>query len=347
MIKSLPLLCVLVAIASAAPTNGGCTAVPKAQCGTDWSNNCLKCGSGSGYECEQCCPGCQQVSKGSYKYCQCSGPKPPPPPSGQSYMCKQGQCINAPGYGTQTKAQCEASCKAPTPRAGNFTTYQVGGMDVLALTGEGKTEKVVIMLHGGGGSGTDWRMQYNAGWLGDTSGIKYVFPTSPSHLWYGSTKQSGCGFCDECAYTAGSIEQSATRVSTLIAHELPLVSNHSNVYLAGFSQGAQLTAYMQIAKLDFALGGTIVMDGYPLPPVCNAQTVKSRASYSGSDMRWFIYWGGTDPIFPPQESLAAYHGMFNALNLPNSSLVFEHTEPGMTHTLIQKEFEEVVKFIRG
>ena len=24
----------------------GCTAVTRANCGTDWSNNCLKCGSG-------------------------------------------------------------------------------------------------------------------------------------------------------------------------------------------------------------------------------------------------------------------------------------------------------------
>ena len=34
-------------------------------------------------------------------------------------------------------------------------------------------------------------------------------------------------------------------------------------------QGAQLTSYMQIAKLDYALGGCVVMDGYPLPPLCD------------------------------------------------------------------------------
>ena len=106
-----------------------------------------------------------------------------------------------------------------------------------------------------------------------------------------------------------------------------------------------MTAYMQVAKLDFALGGTIVMDGYPLPPVCDAKTVASKATYKGKDMRWFLYWGGADPIFPPAESLGAYHSMFSALGLP--SAVYEHTEPGMTHTLIQKEFVQMVKFIRG
>jgi predicted esterase len=219
-------------------------------------------------------------------------------------------------------------------------------MDILSVTGAGPTEKVIVMLHGGGGRGTDWKDNYDAGWFGDTSGLKYVFPSSPNKLWYGSTKQAGCGLCDECAYTAGSIEASADRIATLIDEEKKNVGNvTSKVYLAGFSQGGQLTAYMQIAKLNFALGGTIVMDGYALPPVCNATTAKSKATYSGSDMNWFIYWGGADPIFPAKESLDAYHGMFSALNA-TSTLTYEHTEPGMSHTLIKSEFDEMVKFIR-
>jgi len=28
-----------------------------------------------------------------------------------------------------------------------------------------------------------------------------------------------------------------------------------------------MTSYMQFCKLEFALGGVIVMDGYPLPPL--------------------------------------------------------------------------------
>jgi len=220
-------------------------------------------------------------------------------------------------------------------------------MDVLSVTGTGQISKVIIMLHGGGGSGSDWRYQYDQGWFGDTSGLKYVFPTSPDHLWYGSTKQAGCGFCDDCAYTNGTIQESATRVAALIGHEMANVGNDSSkVYLAGFSEGAQLTAYMQIAKLDFALGGTIVMDGYPLPPVCDAQGIKARATYSGSDMKWMIWWGAADPIFPAQESLKAYTDMFSALGV-SSVLKVEHTEPGMSHTLIKAEFDAMVQFIRA
>ena len=61
---------------------------------------------------------------------------------------------------------------------------------------------------------------------------------------------------DDCAYNISSIEESASRVYELIQHEMSLPSigsDPSKVYLAGFSEGAQLTAYMQIAKLTFAL----------------------------------------------------------------------------------------------
>ena len=279
-------------------------------------------------------------------------PGPGPAPSKGDYICYMKQCYEKPGSGTMSKAACDKECggggpPAPTPH-GNWENYKVDGMDVLSVSPAGSIEKVVVMLHGGGGSGSNWRDNFNNGWFGDTSGIKYVFPTSPDSLWYGSTKQAGCGLCDECAYTKGSIAEKADLVYAVIQHELNAtnVGSMKKVYLGGFSQGGQMTAYMQIAKLDAALGGVIVMDGYPLPPVCDAHTVKSKATYSGNDMNWFIYWGGADPIFPATESLKAFHDSFDALGV-SSAIKQEHTEPGMSHTLIEKEFVAMVKFIRG
>lgn len=70
----------------------------------------------------------------------------------------------------------------------------------------------------------------------------------------------------------------------------------TNIFLAGFSQGSQLTGYMQLEKLEFALGGAIVMSGYPLPPLFHwpnesPATARRNASYSGQDMRWMIWVG--------------------------------------------------------
>ena len=57
-----------------------CSAVTPDKCGTDWNDSCLKCGTSGDYDCEKCCSGCKSVTKGTYKYCECSGPKPGPSP---------------------------------------------------------------------------------------------------------------------------------------------------------------------------------------------------------------------------------------------------------------------------
>lgn len=33
------------------------------------------------------------------------------------------------------------------------------------------------------------------------------------------------------------------------------------VFLGGFSQGAQMTSYVQLANIDYALGGIMILDG--------------------------------------------------------------------------------------
>jgi hypothetical protein len=49
-----------------------CKAVTAVQCGnTTGVNSCMKCGTKSTYDCEQCCPGCEQTTRGDYTYCAC------------------------------------------------------------------------------------------------------------------------------------------------------------------------------------------------------------------------------------------------------------------------------------
>ena len=111
-----------------------------------------------------------------------------------------------------------------------------------------------------------------------------------------------------------------------------------------------MTGYTQLVKLDFPLGGTAVMDGYPLPPLTHMpgadhDAAKANATYYGDDMNWMIWWGADDPIFPASYSLQAWEGILDVLGVKGDVLKVEHTEPGMTHTLVKAEFDQLLAFI--
>merc|ERR550525_109827 len=60
-----------------------------------------------------------------------------------------------------------------------------------------------------------------------------------------------------------------------------------------------------------------------------------------------MIWHGTaDAIFPVNFTISTWRGIFDALGV-RSTLKVEHIEPGMTHTLIDSEFEQLVSFMGG
>ena len=80
-------------------------------------------------------------------------------------------------------------------------------------------------------------------------------------------------------------------------------------------------------------------------PGASREGARRNATYYGTDMRWMIWHGDADPIFPEKLTLATWNGIFDALDI-RSTLEVEHVEPGMTHTLVQPEFEQMVSFVR-
>lgn len=140
-------------------------------------------------------------------------------------------------------------------------------------------------------------------------------------------------------------------MSALVDRELAGVRDASRVVLAGFSEGAQLASYVQLAHLDYALGGVAVLDGYPLPPLCHMPgadpaAARANATYVGGDMSWMIWWGESDTIFPVDASMAAYRGIFAALGIEDA-LKVEHTEPGQPHDLTEAEIARLMSFVRA
>ena len=60
-----------------------------------------------------------------------------------------------------------------------------------------------------------------------------------------------------------------------------------------------------------------------------------------------IWHGENDPIFPVNLTMSTWNGILDVLGVKSTVLKIEHTEPGMTHTLVKGEFDDLVRFVRG
>ena len=60
-----------------------------------------------------------------------------------------------------------------------------------------------------------------------------------------------------------------------------------------------------------------------------------------------IWHGEADPIFPVNLTVTTWNDILDVLGVKADVLKIEHTEPGMTHTLVKPEFEDLVRFVRG
>lgn len=63
-------------------------------------------------------------------------------------------------------------------------------------------------------------------------------------------------------------------------------------------------------------------------------------------MRWMIWEGANDYIFPAELTLTTYRNIFNKLGASDTLKVM-HTEPGMSHWMAQSEFTQMKEFMNG
>ena len=196
---------------------------------------------------------------------------------------------------------------------------------------------------------------YDAGSFGVTTNIKYVMPeaTHAGGVWYSSTKTSGCGGTDDCAYELATITTSGDQLKAVIDAEKTAKSwtDSSKIYLGGYSQGGQISSYVQIAKMTEKLGGVIVFCGYPLPPLTNmpGQTTaaaQAAATYYGTDMRWMFIFGSADTIFPATETQTLFRNILTKLGAA-STIKIDHIEQGNGHIVSSNGLANMVRFING
>lgn len=231
----------------------------------------------------------------------------------------------------------------------------VGTMTVEHKTNGTTYDKVVILLHGGGGDSSSFKWYYENGYFGDTTGIKYVVPTSTrtGNVWYDSTKTSGCGLSDDCAYDLASIGDSGDKIKAVIENEKTLKSwtDSSKIYLGGYSQGGQMAGYVQVAKMTEKLGGVMIMCSWPLPPLAKMpdQTeaeAKAAATYKGDDMRWMLFGGTEDAIFPEPASSTRWTDIFSKLGI-SSVVKMKIVQTGAGHEMTDNCFYNFIRFVKG
>ena len=96
-----------------------------------------------------------------------------------------------------------------------------------------------------------------------------------------------------------------------------------------------MAAVMQLGELDYALGGVIVLDGGPIPPILlmannTAEGAKELASYDGDDMRWMFYHGEDDGSFPAERTMELFTEIFDNLGVSDTILSMD-VIPDMGH----------------
>lgn len=235
-----------------------------------------------------------------------------------------------------------------------WVSSKVGTMTIYS-NAPASYDKVVIMLHGGGGAASEWKNVYDRGSFGDTSKIKYIAAEAPhtGGLWYKSFKKDGCGLNDDCGYDLPSIGVSGDAVKAVIDAEKTLKSwtNSDKIFLGGYSQGGQMATYVQIAKMTEKLGGVIVFNGYPLPPLTKmpdqtTAVAQAASTYYKSDMRWMVMYGATDGIFPGTATKALYHSIMMKLGAMDVMKICQ-IEDGVGHAYTANGLSNMVRFVNG
>lgn len=96
-----------------------------------------------------------------------------------------------------------------------------------------------------------------------------------------------------------------------------------------------MTGYMQLVKLDYALGGIALMGTGPIPPVLGMEELtteeaQSLASYYGDDIRVMMWHGNEDVFYPGEYYQELYQTIFDNLGI-SDVVEFKYVQEGLEH----------------
>lgn len=172
-------------------------------------------------------------------------------------------------------------------------------LDCIEIQPPSPADAAVIWLHGLGADGNDFRPIVNELGLGDTHGVRFVFPNAPirpvtinNHMpmraWYDI---KGMAIADK--QDREGIEASAADVDALIERERERGIAPERIVLAGFSQGGAIALHTGL-RYSAPLAGIMALSTYlPL-----AEQLPAEAASANQSIAIFMAHGNADPVVP-------------------------------------------------
>ncbi len=187
----------------------------------------------------------------------------------------------------------------------------------MITKGNKESEKVLILFHGRGGTAED--IATLADHLPD---VFVVAPQAPERAWYPHS------FLRSRQENEPKLSQSLQTAKELIQQYADEFGSE-NVFIAGFSQGACLTAEA-VATLPMKYGGVGIFSGGVIGPT------EQLLTYKGDLKQTPVYIGGSenDP-FIPAHRIKKTAKIYSELNAEVTFNLF----PGGGHSIIQEEID--------
>ena len=243
---------------------------------------------------------------------------------------------------------------------GNSNPYHVT-WHTLNSSVSAENQKTLIWMHGAGENATFYLDKFKSGEYHQNKDVKIMFLQSGLKQ-DGRTpwmkNNAGKGHMDPDARNITDADMQSESIVKIIRDEIKSTYGHLNfkegakrIYLGGKSQGALLTLYIQLMKLDNSLGGAAVCSGFPLKPLLEmtySNVTKSEARKECTDlkkdMRFFIWHGEKDTVFDQVPTFKLYDELFEKLGV-NSTIKVMHHEPGLTHETSATEMKHLMAFM--
>ena len=103
-------------------------------------------------------------------------------------------------------------------------------------------------------------------------------------------------------------------------------------------------------KVDYAFAGVVLFAGYPVEPLrhmldMSNKDARAAARYTGQDMKFWIWHGDKDTVFPVDLAMDKYDKLFTKLGIKNT-IISKHIEKGLGHHTSPTGFASMEKFIK-